>query len=1054
MCTKGKVRDNYSFENLNHFTKRNLANSVKSKGQSNVNRETCQTSSNSREILLPTVEIETYLREMENTNIDENEDPVSILNSIRKKHPNMPIICHININFLEKKFESLRFMIKDRVDILMISETKLDSSFPSAQFVIEGYCEPFRLDRNCYGGGLLIFINENIPCKRVTSYQFPKDVECMILEIKFGSTKWLLIGGYNPKKQCISHFLNHVSKGIDKNLSSHENFLIMGDFNCPTSINEMKEFCETYELENLIKAPTCYKSPLNPSSIDVILTNKRKVFTSSITIETGLSDWHKMTLTVLKSYYKKQKPIKVNYRDYRNFDDNDFRNNLKRELEAIDINAMTLEKFNRAFKTTLDDHAPLKVKTIRGNHAHFMNKTLSKAVMHRSKLKNKYFKNPTNENWELFRKHRNYCVGLFKREKRNYYNNLDLKVFKDNKTFWRTIKPLFSEKTHIKNRNMIIIENDKVFVEKSEIAEKLNQFFIDSVKNLDVEPFTSENIDVEKTSDDKVIETIVRKYRSHPSILKIKEHLKIESRFEFNEMTSEEMETEIRKLNPKKASMTDDLPSKILISSHDIVGKYLTTIYNNSHSSQKYPTPLKVADVTPIPKTTDKTSLKSYRPVSLIPIISKLYERNMFDQTSAYIERFLSPYLFGYRKGHSTEQCLIVMVETWKRALDMNNAAGSILTDLSKAFDCLSHELLIAKLEAYGFGNTALKYLYDYMKNRKQRVKIEEKFSSWKDLKKGVQQGSIIGPLLFNIFINDIFLFVEKTKLANFADDTTSYSTEKNALKLLELLKEDITVILQWFRFNEMKSNTDKMHLIISDTNKNFTSTGCIYINNEFIESEKSVKLLGVTIDNKLNFNEHVTNLIKKGNQKLHAIARISKYLCENKLKLVVRTFIESQFNYCPLIWMFHSRTLNTKINYLHERALRIIYKDTTLTFEELLEKDDSVTIHDRNLQKLAIEMFKIKNHLSPNPVLELFRERSIDYQLRNERCWELPRVNTVNFGKESLTYRGILTWNLLPNDLKQTESLSSFRTKIKQWKPQGCTCRLCINYISNLGYI
>ena len=589
---------------------------------------------------------------------------------------------------------------------------------------------------------------------------------------------------------------------------------------------------------------------------------------------------------------------------------------------------------------------------------------------------------------------------------------------------------------------------------KIDLAEKFNNFFIEAVENLDIEHFTCDNENVSVTENQDIIRSIINKYSLHPSIIKIKTNVKVDVKFKFVDMTSDEMETEIQKLDPKKANMQDDIPTKTLIRTNDIVGKYLSTIYNNSKDSGTFPGPLKIADVTPIPKTKEKTSFKQYRPVSLIPIISKLYERNMSDQIFAYVQNFMSPYLFGYRKGHSTEQCLMVMIETWRKALDNNGAAGGILTDLSKAFDCLSHDILIAKLDAYGFGHSALTFIYDYMENRKQRTKVDGKYSSWRDLTKGVQQGSVLGPLLFNIFINDIFYFVDKSKLANFADDSTVYATEDNALKLLTLLNKETTVILNWFKINEMKSNDDKCHLIMSNTNKNYTTKGFIYMGNKFIESEETVDLLGVKIDNKLNFSEHVNKLIKKGNQKLHALARISRYLCKDKLKLIMRAFIESQFNYCPLIWMFHNRVINNKINKLHERALRVVYKNDQLTFQQLLEQDNSVTIHDRNLRRLAIEMYKVKNHLVPLPVQELFSESLNTYNLRKERCWEVPRVKTENFGKETIRYRGITTWELVPKYIKESKSLSIFKAKIKEWKPQGCTCRLCKQYIFNLGYI
>ena len=185
-----------------------------------------------------------------------------------------------------------------------------------------------------------------------------------------------------------------------------------------------------------------------------------------------------------------------------------------------------------------------------------------------------------------------------------------------------------------------------------------------------------------------------------------------------------------------------------------------------------------------------------------------------------------------------------------------------------------------------------------------------------------------------------------------------------------------------------MKSNEDKCHLIVPNNTEVSVTLG-----NENILASSSVELLGVKIDNNLNFSEHVSKLCKKGNQKLHALARISKFLNCDKLKILMKTFIRSQFNYCPLTWMFHNRTLNNKINRLHERALRLAYKDDSSSFQVLLDSDDAVTIHCRNLQRLAIEMYKVKNKISPLPLRELFNENINSHDLRNKRYWEASNV-------------------------------------------------------------
>ena len=225
------------------------------------------------------------------------------LKDIKLKNINRISIGQININSLRNKFEFLNSMVNGFVDILLITECKLDDSFPTAQFHMQGYSSPFRLDRNSYGGGILLYVREDIPAKPISNRSFDKDIEAMFVEINLRKKKWLLCVSYNPHKSLIEKHLRAIGKNIDLCSGIYENFVIMGDFNAEPTENAMEEFMKLYNLKNLIKGPTCYKNPDKPSCIDLILSNRSKSFHSSHIVESGISDFHKMTVSVRKIFF-------------------------------------------------------------------------------------------------------------------------------------------------------------------------------------------------------------------------------------------------------------------------------------------------------------------------------------------------------------------------------------------------------------------------------------------------------------------------------------------------------------------------------------------------------------------------------------------------------------------------------------------------------------------------------------------------------------------------------------------------------------------------------
>ena len=262
-------------------------------------------------------------------------------------------------------------------------------------------------------------------------------------------------------------------------------------------------------------------------------------------------------------------------------------------------------------------------------------------------------------------------------------------------------------------------------------------------------------------------------------------------------------------------------------------------------------------------------------------------------------------------------------------------------------------------------------------------------------------QGSVLGPLLFKIYLNDLFFFLKYVGICNFADDTTIYISDESLENVLKSLEKNSILAIHWFENSYMKLNRDKCHLIVSGYKHEQVWAN---IGTNLIWESNDVKLLGITIDRDLKFYKRILKLCSKANQELSALSRMAKLLSFNKRRTLFKAFVESQFKYCPIVWMFHSRRANNKINRIHERALRIVYDDDISTFDQLLAMDKSFCIHHQNIQRLLIEIYKILHDFSGNRLKELFVKRESTISLRSKPELVIPSGNSVVEGKNSLT--------------------------------------------------
>ena len=597
------------------------------------------------------------------------------------------------------------------------------------------------------------------------------------------------------------------------------------------------------------------------------------------------------------------------------------------------------------------------------------------------------------------------------------------------KDFWPTIKPFLSKKACGGGNEVILCEKDKIVSEQPEVCELFNDHFVNVAK------------DIGKSSDQYKDD-----FSDHPSITKILENTpqcESDQKFTFKPVGEKYVHKIISNFNVKKATGADNISAKILKSCSSSISSSIANLVNKSFETCKFPNFMKKAQVLPLYKKKDPLNKENYRPVSVLPTISKIFERSMHDQLSSFMDNYFNPFLAAFRKGFGCQSTLLRLLEDWRKALDNHECVAAILMDLSKAFDCLPHGLLIAKLRAYGLSEEAVELLESYLSDRSQQVRLGTFTSTWEKLFKGVPQGSILGPLLFNIFLNDIFYFVLRSTIYNYADDNTVSFIHKDFNFLKSVLESDSLNLISWFEENSMKANPDKFQAICIGK-KTYDNIETFRIGETDIKCENNVSLLGINIDFMLKFDDHVTEICKKASKQLAVLKRLGRFLTKQGKLVIYNSFIASNFSYCPLAWHFCSIASTNKLEKVQERALRFINNDYSSSLKRLLSQTKTEPLHVKRLKLMACEVFKIVNKISPEYIQDMISIKTSTYNFRGERKAEIPRVNTTRYGLRSFRSEAPRIWNSLPNNLPVAESYPQFQGLLRRWDGLGCGCPLC----------
>ena len=757
---------------------------------------------------------------------------------------------HINIQGINNKIDQISLLLeseKNQIHVLGLSETKLNSLHPDSAFQVNGFQKPFRKDREINsGGGLLVYVKDGTSANRRADLEL-KDLECIWLEIKPKKSKPFLVGNiYRPPNSKIEW--NAIFEDCIENvLKEEKEIYLMGDINRDLLSNNVKkawsDYMEPFGLTQLISEATRVTND-SRTLLDHIYSNCPENVNSLNIPKIGLSDRFPIFCT-RKMHVK---PPKINhytisYRSFKNFNEAKFIEELQSvpwdTIKLFDDTDDILEAWSDLFLQVVDNHVPIKQHRVKHKN---QPQWLTPEVIDAIKCRDRY-KSLGNE--QDYKKWRNKVTNLIQNAKKAQYQNFIERNKENPSSIYKIFQEVGAGKGPHKQTTIDSLNSDDTPIDDPlEMANEFNEFFVNIASKL------KESADT-NTSHDKLKEFCQSKLPSN-------------TKFKIPQIQKENVLKFFSRMDINKATGTDMIGPRLLkLAAPYIVGE-VTFICNHSINNSIFPAKWKEAKVTPLHKSGPYDDVNNYRPISILPILSKVLEKHVHDSLSEYLQEFslLHKTQSGFRTQHSCETALINMIDSWLNAMDKGKIIGVVLVDFKKAFDLVDHQILLNKLDIYGIKDEALMWFNTYLTNRKQQVSVNNTKSDFKQISYGVPQGSILGPLLFLLFINDLPLYTDNVSTDLYADDTTLYDIQDSVEQIESNLQTAVNNLHIWCQNNGMILNSAKTKVMLVTTNQKRQRLNNdnldLNFNNEPLTMITNEKILGVYVDNNLTWSEHI----------------------------------------------------------------------------------------------------------------------------------------------------------------------------------------------------